>query len=100
MPFHRVFDVHVYFYSCDGGFSSSSINFIYKIYVCSIGMRSMLAGHEGESCRLTPIQNICRQTSQRSPSCFSLFCGLRCWLRSFLLHVITGAGVDKWLEVW
>ena len=33
MPFHHVFDAHVYFYTCDGGFSSSSINFICQMYV-------------------------------------------------------------------
>jgi hypothetical protein len=35
MPFHHVLDVHVYFCSCDGGFSSSSINLIYQLYVTS-----------------------------------------------------------------
>lgn len=60
----------------------------------------LLDGPKEESRRLTPIEIIHRQTSQRSLGRFSLFCGLRCWLRFFLLHVITGAGVDKWLEVW
>lgn len=30
-----MFDVHVYFYFCDVGFSSSSINFFYQMYVTS-----------------------------------------------------------------
>jgi len=104
MPFHHVFDVPVYFYSCNGRFSSININFIYQMYVTSRTALSECVVCElvikGNHVDLHPFRISAVKQVNDLRSCFSLFCGLRCWLRSFLLQVITGAGDDKWLEVW